>query len=332
MCAARNVNFANFICRFGDKAVMLDYGEEIVIPAFRSSEIRTYAKGSFFFTEVNVQNFGTSEEPELVIAGRFIQDTVVQREQRLKNGVLIKDPASMPSAPSAIFALDMGTHKLIYCPETRGAPSLQAFRATSAVVLGKAYKNYIAKCYEAEKTAGRKVTKKALMKELPMPTVEVIPLSNQGGMADFLNQFTVLQRVSIKLVDPNDELDTPQLVRAMRKTGESLHAKNAVVTYVNKDGMPRDIATHELGEAIAEGNTEVFVSGKDAAGDAIKGNNDSFKVGVPLDEISEKPDKAAKTLHTLFKTKVSEGIFKVSAVGEKALAKMKSIAISIGAI
>lgn len=332
MCAARNVNFANFICRFGSKAVMLDHGEDIVIPAFKSGEIRKYAQGSFFFTDVSVQNFGTREEPELVIAGRFIQDTVVQREQRLEDGILIKDPASMPSAPSAIFALDMGTHKLIYCPETRGAPGLQAFRATSAVVLGKAYKNHITERYEAEKAAGRTVTKKALMKELPMPTVEVVPLSNQGGMADFLNQFSVLQRLSIQLVDPNDELDTPQLVRAMRKTGESLHAKNAVVTYANKDGMPREIATQELGEAIAEGNTKVFVSGKDAAGDAINGNNDSFKVGVPLDGISAEPDKAAKKLHNLLKAKVSEGVFKVSAVSEKARTRMKAIAMSIGVI
>src|ERR1700723_2454744 len=126
--------FANFICRFGDQKVLLDYAKEIVLPAFfDDTYIRSYGKkAQFFFHEVEqVVLNGDKENPILGISGRFIKNTYLTREQIFdpEKGIVL-DPANIQSSPSAFFLLILNNHRLIYFPETAHAPDLKTFRAT----------------------------------------------------------------------------------------------------------------------------------------------------------------------------------------------------------
>ncbi|MGK7933145.1 MAG: hypothetical protein AB4041_17170 [Microcystaceae cyanobacterium] len=50
MTTKHSLEFANFICRFGDNLVLLDLLEEIIIPAFTDEHLqRSYRDTSFFF-------------------------------------------------------------------------------------------------------------------------------------------------------------------------------------------------------------------------------------------------------------------------------------------
>lgn len=67
--------FANFICRFGDK-VLLDYAEQIVIPAFtKDTYVRSYGKRTHYhFYEVELLNMAEDgADPIIVLAGSLHQ-------------------------------------------------------------------------------------------------------------------------------------------------------------------------------------------------------------------------------------------------------------------
>jgi hypothetical protein len=58
--ALNRIEFANFLCRFGADKVLLDYLEEIILPAFIDDTlIRTYGRenpSEYLFYETSVVN------------------------------------------------------------------------------------------------------------------------------------------------------------------------------------------------------------------------------------------------------------------------------------
>ena len=69
----RIASFSNFVCRFGEQKVLLDYATEIVIPAFCDDTlIRSYGSTEFFFFETELMKLNDDEEnPALGIVGRL---------------------------------------------------------------------------------------------------------------------------------------------------------------------------------------------------------------------------------------------------------------------
>src|SRR5262245_16884504 len=101
MARGLHLELANFHCRFGERWVLLDLAEEIVIPAFTTSELeRTYGDTRYFFYDQQLLRL-RGAEPALGIAGRFVKDTLLTRNQFFdeKQG-LIQDERSMASSPS----------------------------------------------------------------------------------------------------------------------------------------------------------------------------------------------------------------------------------------
>jgi hypothetical protein len=86
MTRYKHVEVANFICRFGDDKVLLDLLEEVVLPAFNSNERRSYGTTSYFFHQVKLVEIKSANLPIWCITGRFIKNTVLQREQIFDEG------------------------------------------------------------------------------------------------------------------------------------------------------------------------------------------------------------------------------------------------------
>jgi hypothetical protein len=126
------VSFANLICRFGEKFVLLDLANEIVIPAFIDTTLRRkYGATNYFFLEVTIKEIAgpkSTDIPLLVVYGRLVKDTVLTSEQVYtpEHGL---EPAaeSIPSSPSSFFALILNNHKVMYMPEMAYAPTIGAF-------------------------------------------------------------------------------------------------------------------------------------------------------------------------------------------------------------
>src|ERR1700754_747818 len=139
------VHYANFVCHFGE-AELLDFLEEIVVPAFTGGGVRTFKDGTYRLNSVEVLNLGTGKAAsELALCGRFIKDMVVRSEQRYdaQTDTVVPDNKKLETAPSALFALLLASHKLVYLSETAHAPGMESFRSTIASLLNKARIAYI---------------------------------------------------------------------------------------------------------------------------------------------------------------------------------------------
>lgn len=281
--------FANFICRFGDDKVLLDYAEQIVIPAFtKDTYVRSYGKRSHYhFYDVDLLNMAKDgETPVLVLAGQFIKETELTRHQIFdeKRG-LIKDEQSMRSAPSAFFVLILNNHRLIYFPEMPHAPDLNAFRVTAESFLHKRHEEFVAELYKNSREDAHPPTKKSLFEIHPRPTLEVVHLTGAAGIAQFLRRFEKLRSINFHLVKPNDDINAGEILGQVRELSDALKSTNTKLTASSPDGLDIDAAIEAVTEATASGNQHVSVSGVDTDGNALSGNNEKFKLSAEIDNI-----------------------------------------------
>lgn len=329
MSIGRNVEFANFTCRFGSRHVLLDFADEIVIPAFKDTDLRRcFGDITYFLHNVQLLNLGSNHNPVGVLAGRIVKTTSVEREQTWKDGNLVKDHQSLDSAPSALFVLVLNNHKLIYLPETKDAPSLDAFRALSHKFISEKYKNFLSIAQQRLAANGQKVSRRDVIKDIPPPNVEVIALSSKGSLEDFIGQFDILNEVRIRLIDPNDELDNEELFDDLLQSKSLLGAKTTELVHRNPDGLSKDNAIEQLSGVVQRGNTEVRVGGKDQSGGTLRGNNENFKFKISVDAISASISDAARKLYEVFMSVVSKGVLQIGTpahdTGEKVRAILKN--------
>lgn len=320
-----NLHFANFVCR-SDKQVFLDFAE-VIVPAIEKGAVRKYGDSQYILKDCSVINLASKGEvPDLVLAGRIIHNTMLVREQHLVDGEIVKDRTALPSAPSAIFVLMFDTHRLIYAPETKGAPSLQALRATIHRAIRDRWNAYLReKKAEIERSTDKRVTLKQLREDEPEPRLTILPLSNESSIEEFLEGFSVLRQVKLELIKPNDEIDSMEWLKATRDIGSDFGASDTSVTYANKSGLNIDGAATRIAEMTENGNTDVSLRGLDANGDRLIGNNDHFKITVPADDIPADVKSAAPKLVGILREKAVEGLVHLPKVTDDIKSKLRRI-------
>src|SRR3954465_8078923 len=95
------VAFANFVCTFDDRP-LLEYAEQVVIPAFTDASLRrTRGANNYFLHDVGFVAVPHEPVPLIVLYGRFVHNTVLRRTQVYRGGALAPDPNEMESAPSS---------------------------------------------------------------------------------------------------------------------------------------------------------------------------------------------------------------------------------------
>lgn len=341
------VHYANFVCHFGE-AELLDYLDEIVVPAFTVGGIRTFKDGKYLLNSVEVLNLGTAKaHPELAICGRFIKDMVVRSEQRYdsKTETVVPDNKQMETAPSALFALLLASHKLIYLSETAHAPGLESFRSTVVSFLGRARIAYIddvqkrsalgaltdeetarfsaiteadapdgeEKVLEAasvEDDTPKKLTKKRLRELLPPVHLEILALSNDEELRAFVARFKTLQSATLRLVKPNSELNNDDFLAQVRGKADEAGSQTSSLVYKNPDGLNKTQIVAQFETAASEGNTEIKLDGKDAVGQTLRGSNNEFKVVSYLTSLPGGLLPTARAMFSLFKQQRASGLIK----------------------
>jgi hypothetical protein len=299
------LEFANFICKFGEDINLLDLAEEIVLPAFQDTSFkREYTDTTYFFHDVRVLELQGNDGPVLAVTGRFIKDTIIERNQIFDPALdrLIEDTDSMPSAPSAIFVLILNTHKLIYLRENQGSALLSTFETTCQRFIRDKHESFIRFLQKemTEDSSEERVTLKSLREKYPRPTVEVIPLATQDSLSRFIQRFETLRNVQIKLVRPNDEVDNDGFFVAARKQGNEIKAKQTTITYQNPEGLDKKEALLQLNAVTEQGNSRIDLSGTEEGGLTLKGNNDRFKAKLPFDSSFQAIPEAAQKMLTAF--------------------------------
>jgi hypothetical protein len=320
------LEFANFILRFGQERVLIDFVEEIVIPAFSSGLERSYGETKHFFHDVEILNLGTLENPVLCITGRYIKDTVVKREQVFdeESNELIKDNDSLHTSPSAVFILILNNHRLIYLSETSYAPSLLAFQTTAAKFIKEKYQDFIDELYQQNRHRG--IKKVQLYREYDSPSLEIVPLTSEESISEFIEQYSLLKTVEIKLLTTNNELDNNGFFKQARKAKEEVLANTTTITHNNgKDGLSKGAVTRQLESALSQGNSKVKLKGSDRQGNKLEGSNENFKVRSQLAEIPQTISEIANKGYETFQSLVDQGIIHVGEGRDNISDKIKQL-------
>jgi len=329
-----NMEMGNLICRFGPKLALLDMLDEIVLPAFfDNTRIRVYGQTSYFFYDVNLVKLPSlSKEPIIGIAGRFIKDTTVQREQIFEEGKgLIKDSETMRSSPSALFLLILNYHRLIYVKETRDAPPKETFRSTLLNFFMNIHRSFLKKVRRENRIQHKKnpeipiVTSLELLEKYPPPTLELIPLTSEDSIEDFINKYNVLRSIEIVFSDRNSEFDNNPFFEQLQRRKDLLGSKKSIIRHGNAEGLNKDVAIEEVADATAQGNQMVKLDGLDAEGDILKGNNEKFQLRKSINELSTKPDEAAKQLYESFINLVQAGLIKLPNISAEGIENIRKL-------
>jgi hypothetical protein len=278
----------------------LDLAEQIVLPAFFDPTLRRKFGDTVYlflhtgwFTVPAQDGFG----PEVCIYGQIVKDTLLSREQILAGGELIESHDSIASAPSAFFVFMLSNHKLVYVPETSGAPSLEVFGSTLQNFLRSRHASYIHAEFLRRKDTLTATTKLALLEEVPAPTVEVMPLATRESIEQFVSSIEKLTHLEFRLLDTNREFQMRGPYQKIREDKQALGAKTSKLIYDNPEGMSKDEVTNQIEISASTGNQAVVVAGVSADGTKVRGNNDKFRMLIPATDLPDAPrDKSFRLL------------------------------------
>jgi hypothetical protein len=328
----QSLNIANFICRFGDNDVLLDMAENIVIPAFLGNFVRTYSDTKYFFLDAQIIDvISEKSKPELALIGRYVKAGKIARDQIYASGKIIKDHKELESAPTSFFVLLLSNHKLLYVRENSGAPSLQSFSSTIEAFIKSQRKNLITQEFERLKETTQKITRAALSEKYANPEINIVELSSDASIQEFVKKFTILNTVEVKLLDTNHELDNSPLFGQARKVKDALNSDSISVKSQRKGliGLNREAVAALISKPAEEGNSRITLKGVGEDGNGLSGNNDHFKLSVPI-ELPTTPAKAANATIEMYRQTLKSGMLSVQAAGSVAIQKIKSLRESLG--
>jgi len=324
MARQQYMEMANFICRFGDNFTMTDLLDEIVIPAFAGHRERTYKDTRYFFHGVSLILLEHDQTQYPAIAGRIVKDTKLSRSQIFDQSQgLIQSEVTIPTAPSSMFLLILEGHRLLYVKEQVDSPGLEAFRSTVDRFLAEAYFEFIdnAFIYAKQKSleGGQKVTKKALKEEIPRPTLELIEIASEQGLREFIHRYKTLRDVKVSLVQTNDEIDNDQFFKDMRSQKDKIGSDRTTLQHHRKDGLDPEAAFNQVNSAI-EGKAVVSLDGLNQQGERLVGNNEEFKIRIPIPDLGSNIKVASRMLMSAYTSVVQQGLVKATAASAKAIA------------
>ncbi len=337
MAFTKKLEFGNYTLKFGDRKVLLDLFDEIVMPSFHEMRyVRSLkGKGDYFFLDTKLIVLEASKQsPVLGISGKIVKNTKLKREQifRPKAG-LVEDISELETAPSSTFLLILNTHRLILCKEVQGAPTIQNFQSTSQYFLKKRHKEFIDQQFEEAKSVREEnpekdcVTKKYLLEEYPHPDLRITPLSDKQTLKSFIDRLEHIDRVSIKLLPTNKEdIDNDDFWSDFGRRREEMNSKSAKVDFSNpKEGLDSEKVYEQASAASNLGNSEVKFKGYDSEGDTIRGSNDDFSLTVELDELPRNAESAAKIKYSQFKHLVKSQVIAIPQLAVEVIDKVKDI-------
>lgn len=323
--------FANFILRFGIEEVMLDYAEEIVIPAFTNrANVRTYGDTNYRFHDVYLTKIAEEDgEPIITLSGHFVKDTILRRQQvfRPDRGI-VEDSAEIESAPSSFFILILNNHRLLYFAETANAPTLDNFSVTSQSFLREEYRRYLRDekgNINITRIGPERLSLSDLKRRLPPPVLTVVPVAGQDLIEEIVARFGKIKEVRFSLNEPNDEIDASQAVAAVEEAFRPMRPKRLELVASDPQGLDKDEAARAITEVSEGQNTNVTINGTDVAGLRMKAQDDEFALTTPISDPPHDDLSLRKLLFNTYTNLVGEGKVRRLPTTDKAIAKIRQL-------
>lgn len=334
MSFTQRVEFGNYTLKFGDEKVLLDYFNEIVAPSFKGRRYvrKIKDKGEYFFLDTEIIRLRLDNGQETAaIAGRIVKNTKLKRDQIYTNDGIVADPKELETAPTSVFVLLLDNHRLIFCREVSGAPSIQNFESTSRAFLLKRHVEFIDELLAAKEielgAPPPRGTKAKLFRENPRPDLRITPLTDRQSLEEFVKRFKTVEELVIKLLPTNqEEINNDDFWKDLGRRKNDMNSATATVRFTNgKDGLATDEVVAQTSAATGLGNSAVQMRGHDIEGDQLKGNNEDFSLTVEIGALPKPISKAGAALHGTFKKLSESGHIVLPALAAGVLERVKTL-------
>ncbi|OAL76349.1 hypothetical protein [Acinetobacter terrae] len=315
----KNLEIANLVCKFGDHN-LLDLYKEVVEPSFFKNKNRKAGKSNFYFDEVSLVNLGKDilgEKDTIAIVGRFVKQTQLEREQyRDSTGKLVKDKKKLASAPSAIFALILNNHRLLYAAETKYAPTPENFRSTLSYFIRNEQINYRDNLPKEERNP--------FLKKFPIVEITLTPLTNQKTLNENIYLFNKLKKVTFILNDRNSEIDGEDMFRQMQETSDEAGGQGKF-EITNNDGLNQKVIAKEANKATLQGNQKIILLGTDKSGKKLKIDNEDVKIQTTIEVVQNNIFTSVLHMFSEFKKLILSSEIKVKLTDKETQKVLNSI-------
>lgn len=318
----KNLEIANLVCKFGEHN-LLDLYEEVIVPSFFKNKNRKAGKSNFYFDEVSLVNLGKDilgTKDTIAIVGRFVKQTQLEREQyRDASGKLVKDKKKLASAPSAIFALILNNHRLLYAAETKYAPTAENFRSTLSYFIRNEQINYKDRLPKDERNP--------FLKEFPIVEITLTPLTNQKTLSENIYLFTKLKKVTFILNDRNSEIDGEDMFRQMQEVSDESGGQGKF-EITNKEGLNQKVIAKEANKATIQGNQKIILQGTDKSGNRLKIDNEDVKIQTTVNIVQNNIFSSVSHMFSEFKKLIRSKEIKVKETDNETQKALNNININ----
>jgi hypothetical protein len=232
------------------------------------------------------------------------------------NKSLVEDEESIQSSPSALFILILNNHRLLYLEETAFAPPLSAFTKTIKSFIFESHSQFI---LHLQNTG---LSQQEAKREYPTPELKIIPISNTTNLRQFVDKYTKVESVIVKLYKTNSNSNNNPFFDNFAEKMTKIQSSVSTLKYENKtEGLNEDEIIDQLQEVASQANYHFNLRGKDTEGNTLVGSNEDIKVKVPMPEIPEELESASQAIVSKYQKLIGSGILSppniIDLVGDK---------------
>ncbi len=187
----KKVTVANFNVVFANdknEYPMLDYFDEIVMPALTSDTILKRGDNKFLLNNVRVKR---DNRDTYVLTGNIIKKTILEIKSDLnEDGELIEKDEIHTTAPYSTFVIYLNNHRMILVANQKGSPSIANFRSLIRYLLS----NYVNNKNEKDN-------------KLPQPLVSIVGIPRKENIENILKNASKVNKLTLRFYPLNGDGD-----------------------------------------------------------------------------------------------------------------------------
>lgn len=308
----RNLELYNFTLTLGEEKSLLDVASDIVLPAFFSDLQHNYSAGQYFFRNVQLiqinqprDSSGQQRPPIVGVLGRFIKDMELRREQVYNRNTeeLVSDTQTLRSSPSAIFLLILNNHRLLYFKETAFPPTVKNFQSAMGSFILRRYRVFI----ESLEESG--IPEEEAKIQYPKPKLRVLPLSNPSNLSNFIEKYSILKSMEVKIYRNNQNLDNDPFFDIVGRKRTQVGASVTTVRHQNEsEGLSKQEVIEQLEPVVGQANSTIKLRGEDSSGNKLTGSLEDMKIEIPLEAFPDDWGEKAEFLVSTYNDLIDRGI------------------------
>lgn len=223
----KKIQVANFNVVFLEKekeAPLLEYFDNIVLPALRSNIRKKMGDTTYLFKDIEVRE---DKERGYVLTGNIVKRTILEIKSDLDdNEELIEKDEKHSSAPFSAFVIYLENHRMVFAQNQKGSPTIRNFSATIKYVFSEFIKKYNENQEKEEK-------------RLPFPYVSIVGIPLRKNIVDALKEVDKVNKVILRFYPLNGDQEFGEMFGALIKDlRQGVGAKNGEIVLKSPKSVP----------------------------------------------------------------------------------------------